>query len=200
MRSIWYGRLWGRSKKVIIKVGLCALSLLLLTACSLLASRAQEPSGSLQAKPSVKVTPAQQEENLALDMVLSDLLNYKLIGYSKRHKMLFDSKAWPTYKPQHSQIALGDLNLVDKQMEEATQNMDAGLKFLSRTSEWRKALERVYPDSKVYVSFCTLSHVSNTLQIRLRWGPSAHGAFAAYILMRERGAWKITKRDIVFYE
>jgi hypothetical protein len=62
-------------------------------------------------------------------------------------------------------------------------------------------VEKKYPDAKNYVWLWAPGYSSDgkTAIVRLSFGPTAHGATATYLLVKEEGKWKVRQRRISLY-
>jgi hypothetical protein len=62
-------------------------------------------------------------------------------------------------------------------------------------------VEMKHPDAKNYVWLLAPGYSSDgkTAIVRLSFGPTAHGATATYLLVKEKGKWKVRQRRISYY-
>jgi hypothetical protein len=70
------------------------------------------------------------------------------------------------------------------------------------SSEFEKALKKAHPDAKAYVRVALPGYSTDRRQavVRLAFGPSAHGAMATYLLVKDdAGAWTVTWRKFCYY-
>jgi hypothetical protein len=145
----------------------------------------------------VKLSKNQEEKYRILEIVLADFIKTapkESFHPGPSRKMLLNEKEVSGFVTRNPNIIVGDLRLVDAEVERLAKDEPMALVELSLTYH-RNALKKLF-GCEFYMAICPPKFDGiNSVSIHYCLGPSAHIVSGDYTLRKKANRWRITGRD-----